>query len=532
MPLADQFIKPILLPFKGVNMIASPHDVREGEAIQTQNCFYRRGLNLKFGTQKHSSNEIVASKKVVGLHRFYYNTNSRKLIAACGPNISHLDDGAGTWTSLTTGQTDSLRTHFTTWGAVNTMYGANGTDTPFSINSSLTFATMASAPANTVMFLPYRDRLLSIDRDDPSYIRWSGSYVTTSWTTTAQAIRIPGAGANEVIKIHSSIETATGVSASVFVGNTNGIYLLWGLDLDPARASFNVRLDPVGGPDNVGCVSPHTVVSTPKGTFWLGNDKQVYLLPYDSSFMLPVGDKITSGASSFKGLESIPVAQIPEAAAIYHDGFYKLSFAISGGTTNTRQYWLDVKNLQRDENGLWGPWFGPMIGMEINVFAHQNGSGDDGRLLGGDDNAKGFVYSLNEDGIFGDDTAAFTMIYFSNHEQGVPGFDTRVMGSQIELTDPASSFTLAFYDTTGILGSSQSISPLGTGITWGDQNWGTFNWQSTTTPTRRVVQHGESSFLGQRIATRLEYSTSTDHVIFYDIKHQVHLVPELFQVRV
>ena len=534
--LRNRILKPIILGIRGVNFWNSTEEMAQpgnvGEALLFQNCFYRRGVQKRLGSAKHSTNQVVSSKSIVGLHRFYYGTSDKRLIAACGTNVSEMNDSTGVWTGIRTTQTDSTMTHMVTWGATNKMYVANGVDVPFSIDSSLVASTITAAPATTLMLAPYRSRLFSIERTNPSSITWSDAdYTTTGWTT-ANPLKMPGSGGCEAIFPHYLGNAVNGLESKLFIVKPTSCSLLWGLDLDPTSTNFEfrTRLDHVS--DRIGTISPKSLATTPVGTIFLGSDRQVYLLPFGRNELTPIGHKIYSQTSANIGLESIPLSQMSKAAAIYHDGFYKLTFPVSGGTSNTRQYWLDVDKLYKDENNHYGPWYGPMTGMGISCFVHQNGSGDDGRLLGGEAGATGFVYQLSEAGIYADVGSNITMIFQSRHEPFAnEALDARVMTSELETLDVANTITVSFNDTIGPISTSTSISPSSTGIYWGDAYWGDEYWTGGGLPVRRKAEHYEKYITGRFFSTSVEYTSGTDDFRLFSITHEAVPVRQTFQVR-
>jgi len=455
--LRNRIIKKLRLPDRGVDLWSTPITLSEGEASVTKNCFWRNGILTRLGSAKHSANEVVASKPILGLHRFYYDTTGKVLLAACDTVVAKMNDSTGAWTNIKTGLTTGKQTHFVTWGALNRCYVSNGTDAPFRVNNSEVEETGSAlgAPTDTVMFLPYRDRLLSIEgtaadaNAGPSFIRWSGSYDDTSWTSTAQAIRVPGPGPIQALINHSLTESQEGVNTMVLVAKPSNLHIFSGTDLDPTSITFNARLDPVGGGDSVGCVSPRTMVSTPKGTIFLGSDSQVYILQYGSVNLVPIGHKIQAfNNDEHSGITDIPSGQRANATAVYHDGFYKLSFAISGGTTNTHQYWLDVDRLSANEQGQFGPWYGPMIGMAIGPFVALIGSDDTGKLLGGHSGLNGFVYECQKSGTYSDTQ------HGNDGTAQAGGATTITLAAAASSTDDAyNGYTI---ETTGGTGSGQT----------------------------------------------------------------------------
>lgn len=531
MTVMNRIVKDLNLGSRGINLWDAPENLQDGEVMQTANSFFRRGIDMKVGSLKHSVNEVVAGAPIMGLHRFYYDNISKALLAACGTVVSSMNDTTGVWTNIKTGLTAGAMTHFTTWGSLNKCYVANGTNPPFTINNALAAGTIASAPQDAIMFLPYRDRLLVIYMTDPSYLRWSPSYDdAAAWTTTAQAVRVPGPGANTALALHAIGDNANGVNAMVLVTKPTSSYLFSGTDLDPASGTFDARLDPLS--DRVGTVSPKTIASTPIGTLFLGSDRQVYLLPFGTFKLEPVGHRIYSNASSVLGLESVPLAQLSKACGVYHKGFYKLTFPVSG-STNNRQYWLDVDRIYKDQNGHYGPWYGPMTGMTISCFVNQNGSGDDGRLLGGEHGNSGFVYRVNEPSVFTDNGADITMIFESRHEYfSEPALDTRIYQSEIEMTAPINSVIMSFSDIQGNIDTATVLAPdVNSGTSYGEAYYGTAFYSGSGGPVRRKLGHYDKFIIGRMISTAIEYTSGVDTLNLMAIRHEANPKRQTFQDR-
>ncbi len=526
--------KSIRLADRGIDLWDSLENMHDGEAVITQNMIYRKGIQSRFGNALHFGIEVSTPNPIVGLHRFYYDVNEKTLIAASGTNVSSMNDTDGTWTVIRATQTFDTPTNMVTWGSLNKMYVSNGVDIAFSIDNALADTDLSAAPDLTWMLLPYRDRLLSIDRTNPSYIQWCGAaYDTTTWTSTADAIRVPGPGAIEVIANHSISNTSTGYDAQVFVAKPTSCYLFSGTNLDPASDTFNVRLDPIGGPTAVGCVSPNTVRNTPKGTIFLGSDAQVYILPFGSAQVVAIGHKIQSQRRTTTiGLESAPFSSISKAAAIYHDGFYKLTFPVSGSSFNSVQYWLDVDRLGQDDDEVkhFGPWYGPMTGMNISIFCLQNGSTDDGQLIGGEAATAGSVlYRCNEVGVFDDNGTAISMVYQTKHEPYVnPLQDARIMETELEISHPKVDATLKFFDTTGLL-DEPAIIPLSSGgLYWGTFYWGDEYWDGAGPVARKRIELYDRNVNGRLISTYIEYSSTTDQLFIYAINHLAKPIRRVF----
>lgn len=530
MPLINGIVASVPLSSRGVDLSSSEHDIKPGFAKEMKNCFFRRGVQGRLGYAKHSTNEVATNKKIVGLHRFYYSTASRQLIAVAGTTSKYLNEGTGAWVDLKTGLTDGLETFINTWSAVEEVYLANGTDAPYSWDGS-TASTLGAFPVTTKMMLPYRDRLLFIDTGNPSYIRWTtGSYDDSAITTTAQAIRMVEGGAINIIAPHTLADEQNGINAMVLVGTGGAVSLFSGTDLDPASSGFNVRLDAISSV--VGITAPRSVVSTPIGTIFLGSDRQVYLLRHGSTRLDIIGKFIQSTTTDIEGIESIPTAQVSKVCAVYHDGFYKLAIPVTGNTTPTKQYWLDILNIFQDEDGRVGPWYGPMTGQPaVSMFVTQNGNGDDARLIAGNSASLGFVFEVDKAGTFSDDSSEIACRYQTHHQffTESEGIDVDFNQYEIETKSITNSMILSLKDTDGGTGSTVSISAAQTGTLWGTALWNSFNWGSGTLPAR---QSGffDVSVNGRQMSSVFEYVSSTDRFGLLKIRYEVSPREEVFAV--
>lgn len=96
----------------------------------------------------------------------------------------------------------------------------------------------------------------------------------------------------------------------------------------------------------VGCVSDRTIVQTPVGLLFLGQDS-VYLLPPQLAEPVRVGWPIE------RALRAIPSAARPFCWADYHKGFYVLACAPPGGIDTTLQWRLDLRQGLTDPPSWW-----------------------------------------------------------------------------------------------------------------------------------------------------------------------------------
>jgi hypothetical protein len=406
-----------------------------------------------------------------GLHRFYRPDGAKWLMAATGGVVRYLDGKS--WTNVKTGFTSGLQTYFADWGATSRVYVANGTDVAWYWTGTAT-ADVATNLTNVRQFLPYQDRLLAIDENG---LGWSGSFDDSTWNTPSSTGVRPDPRLVGMIN-HSITNSDAGIENQVLLAGSDTMYLFSGTNLDTSTGNYVVY--PLAVP--TGCNAPRTMVWTPRGSMWLGRDRQIYLLPFNSATPIPVGDKLISTQREVNGIEKIPARRLKEACAVYHDGYYILSIAEPGGLNNTTIWWGEVDRGGVDENGFFGPWYGPMTGMEISCFANLNGFEDLGQLYAGDA-TKGYVYEYNQnktpfDIEQSDGTAKSMTVQYKTPFMpvGTEGLANDVHLIESEMLDDPGTITIDFFDTIETEKSGSSVTTASGQVTWGDANWGVNNW--------------------------------------------------------
>ncbi len=472
------------IPVGGVNLRSSPLSVREDEAIQLENLISLGGLVRRAGYAKFETDEVTSSSRITGLHKFYKSDSTRQLIVSSGVNIKY-HDGA-TWASISTNRTSDQITRFETWGPLDKVYIANGSDLAIDWSGAVsTTITGSNRPTKPIQFLAYQDRLMYIDKDNPGQIGWSGSFDDTTWESLVNTGVYPDTELFGMI-VHSASNASVGVDSKVLIGGANGMYLFRATDMrTPNITTGDYRLDQLS--TKVGCNSPLTMRWTPRGTIYLGSDRQVYLLPFDSLNPIPVGDNIRSENDAVNGIENIPAAQLPNASAVYHNGFYKLSVANSGSSINNRQWWLDVNRLSlKQEERTFGPWFGPMTGMAFNNMITLDGPGDGGELFAGesDPSTGSFVYQGSFPGIYTDNTVDIESIWKTFfHPLSNPAVHKNVHLLDLELLSIGASITIDYWDSVGVKRTSDLLSITTDGTLYGTVNYGVENY-SGSSPSR------------------------------------------------
>jgi hypothetical protein len=314
--------------------------------------------------------------------------------------------------------------------------------------------------------------------------------------------------------IHAENNTSAGYRAKVLLAGANGMYLFQGDDLSTPVSGYTIY--PL--PGSVGCSAPRTMAWTPRGTMWLGIDKQVYLLPFDSATPVPVGDKITDEQGEVGGLEGIPSGQISKASAVYHDGYYKLSITRSGGSNNTDQWWLDVTAMQRDADGVF-PWYGPMKGQSIGPQITLNGPNDIGEHYGGEATAKGYVYELSQKDVFTDVNPSDGSSRDFEHKWvtlynalGETPFRKAVHEGEIEVKAIEQTINITYRDINETLKTGTTISLDNSGFKWGQLLWGSGDTWNSDRPGRKMIDITPSIY-PRRMSVLLSGSSSNDFVI-------------------
>ncbi len=514
---------PFPMPRRGVSTYKSLTDMHPEEAVKMQNCFYRNGVVKRRGytkrTETNEMTEVSTGNKILGLHRFYFGTSSHT-IAVSDTDVKYWDGSA--WQNIDTARTTGKNTLIDTWGALDKCYICNGTDEAVIWDGSsaqgLSVAYAGAArPSKPVQMLSYSDRLLCIDAGSAGNLVWSKSYVDNSWEVVGDT-NVRADVALYGMIIHSENNSSSGGKSSVLLAGARDMYLFNGNYLDPLSIVQDYELRPLGL--NVGCQAPKTMVHTEAGSIWLGTDKQVYLLTFDSLRAIPIGHKIQSNLDSVAGILDLPSGQIVEACAIYHDGFYKLSFAGAGETTNTLQYWLDVKRMRIDEDGFWGPWFGPMTGMTFSVMATQNGPGDGGELLAGESDAsKGsYVYHADQSNIWADDGENIPVRYQSFYNPLTTEFvnkDVDKLEFDLYTSNGSVSVNIHDFGNDQLSATSYSLTPV-TGALFGTAVMGTDVFAFSG--VRRLESNVSPTVKVRRMSLEVGYDNTGDKFELYGMK--------------
>lgn len=121
------------------------------------------------------------------------------------------------------------------------------------------------------------------------------------------------------------------------------------------QSGIPASMDQLSG--RVGCLASRTMVQTPIGFVYLGNDGDIYL-SRGSGEPYRIGGSVRPILQHLENNDTL----MAMATASYQMGFYKLSYPSSPtSTTNDAQLWADL----RTEQGVPITWSGPHLGVNV-----------------------------------------------------------------------------------------------------------------------------------------------------------------------
>ena len=466
------------MPINGVNLNDGRLEIQETQALQLKNLIVRGGIKKRDGYAKRVATVIKAGTNIVTLiHRFYLQDGTSQLIVAAGDTLAK--QNGTSWSNIDTNRTDDLPINATTWGAVDKVFFADGTNAGSQYDGT-TFTNSVTGLSGIVptQFLEYQDRLLMISETEPGVLRWSDSFDPTNWVSAAATGVRPDSKLYGMIIHNAADNQEQGQNAQVLLAGASGMYLFSGTNLSLTFSNYTIQQLAT----KTGCTAPKTMQWTPMGTTWLGTDGQVYLLPFESLVPIPIGENIRSKISGFTGLDSLSSTTVNTARAVYHDGFYKLTIPGSGSVINNEQWWLDVFSAFNKSNSqsivnraLSIGWFGPMTGMTFSEMHSMTGAGDFDDLVAGegDSSVGAFVYDINDLNLDDDGTAIpYNWISWYNPISS-PFLDTVAHHIELELLNTNNTMLVAYRDSAG--GASDSTSNItiaGTGSIYNEVYYG------------------------------------------------------------
>ena len=230
---------------------------------------------------------------------------------------------SGTIATIATGLTAGKRWEFVSApviGAQGPLFGMNGTDTPKQWTGTGTAGNWINAsggvavPNGKYCIFANNQVFVSGVAANPSRLFWSAIADPTNWDPAS----LKGAGWADFDPNDGQVITAIGiVGPYIFVAKPRKIFLL----IDAATASIR-RLA-----NNVGCVAHRSLATGPEGTFFLAEDRGVYLT--NGSKLTPIADVIQPT------IDSIQPGLRGQAAGAVFGAHYYLSVPLLGATNDT-----------------------------------------------------------------------------------------------------------------------------------------------------------------------------------------------------
>jgi hypothetical protein len=261
------------------------------------------------------------------------------LVGATGTTIVSVSTG-GVVTSIKTGLTNNLRWEFVSApvvGGQGPLYGINGTDAAVqgTAGGALGAWTNASGavavPNGKYMVYANNQVFISGVAANPSRLYWSALADPTNWDPAS----LTGAGFVDFDPNDGQSISAIGkVGNYILVAKPRKLWVL----IDPATAS-NRRIS-----DQIGCVAHRSMQAGAEGTYFLSEDRGVYLTN---------GTKVTSISDTIQPTIDVVDGQRSQAAGGYFNGHYYLSVAGAGSAPNDT-----VLDWDESLNSWWRHSFG------------------------------------------------------------------------------------------------------------------------------------------------------------------------------
>jgi hypothetical protein len=449
-------------PIFGINLSASPEDVQRGECLKMINCIYDNGVITRPGSSRIKADQIEASARTRGGHKFYYSTGSKRLMAY-STKVSTVTD-AGTVAELKTDHTEG-DTFFTTWTITDKVYIANYADELYEYDGTTYQAVSANASDVNVpgksgvgspakMVVPLLDRLFAItenglERTDPRVAHiWSQD---SSWAT----LRPSQAGQFTAAVPWTMGSQTTGIVSGLLVFQASAYYFVQGTnfgdDVTSATASTgedaSIRLIDA----SVGTSSPYSLTQVPGvGLFFVTSDLNVYFIPQGASQGVLVGTRIVSKDTDFAtGLESANVNQLSQIWMGYQDQILSVGFPTDSNAYSSVQYYMDMKRFTGNNTPVW---YGPHSGQTLGRVWPEQQSGEN-RLVAGEGNATTgvFLYQIQQaaqktDAVGTSDNAISTEYHTYLKTFGAPSREKLIQTIEMETNAYAGTLTVDVRD--------------------------------------------------------------------------------------
>jgi hypothetical protein len=307
--------------------LVTDNQARDLQNVQgtTEGVIVKRNGLLTFATPSDVLTSLYA-----------YEAATPSLIAAGGTNLFSIGAG-GAVTTIKTAMTANRNWEWVqsqSVGGQGPLYGMNGVDTPQQWTGAGSTAdwtaTTGSVPNGKYMILAGNRIWVAGVSSNPARVYFSDLIPVNNGPITWPA-------ANVAIFDENDGEPITGlgyVGPNILVTKARRLYVITDFNTGDAR-----RLS-----DSIGCVSHRSICDAPEGTYFLAEDRGVYLT--NGSKITPISDQIQPTINQIQDRSS--------AAAGYFDGHYYLSVDMTGtlGQNDT------VLDFDSTLNSWWVHTFG------------------------------------------------------------------------------------------------------------------------------------------------------------------------------
>ena len=274
------------------------------------------------------------------------------VIGATGTKLYKIST-AGTETALTGTFSTGKRWDFVQSPVISSqgpVYGMNGTDTPQQFNgTSLGNWTATDAggtvPNGTMCVYSNNQVFVAGTSANPSRVTYSAIGDPTGWNPANNL----GAGFLDFDPDDGQVITALGtVGPYVLVAKPRKLFVI----IQPGNAAVAASIRRLS--QNIGCVAHRSLAQDPNGTYFLAEDRNVYVT--NGTKITPLGDLIQPTFDSLTGPRSQAVG-----AAI--DGHYYLSVPLNSSTNDT----------VLDFDTVLDSWWKHSFGSNAFTIFHQSG---------------------------------------------------------------------------------------------------------------------------------------------------------------
>lgn len=385
---------------RGVNLLDDPAALRDGEVVKAKNLWFQKpgvvakrpalGFMQSFFQQAQASVGPIPQPRVLEFSFAPRGQGVTQIVAIqrtggddymyLYPNVYYSPSYTGTPKSQVIGPSKTVP-HFLEYG--DKLYVFNGQSNgwvfdPQNIDAQgqLNFAALSWNDAAAVSVNPslatvvrervwyanlgagMEDYMVVSDRFEPTTIAAAGVDPTL---LGGRAFRVGKAGEGPITAIAELSATSAGTEASTMVAvwKNKRMFLITGEPLETDDiGSLLGDMDIIRINTEAGCVSQRTVVSTPLGVLWTGED-DVWCMPHG-------GQPVRVGTKIRPVLERQPAATQYLMHAVYDAGHYKLACQAEGGETGdgfpspcSEHWWLDLRGgVKSPEESCW---MGPQV---------------------------------------------------------------------------------------------------------------------------------------------------------------------------